>query len=224
MRIQSLPARALFRFASVVLLVGLGVVLFKPRPVAGKTPDPIPTASSSATETATFGMGCFWCAQALFEKFSGVRHIDCGYAGGHTENPTYEDVCSDQTGHAEVVRITYDPTKITYQQLLDIFWDVHDPTTPNQQGNDTGTQYRSIILYENPEQKQLAEASKRAEEAKLKVPVTTEIVPLKAFYRAEEYHQDYFKKNPWAPYCLFVISPKLQKLELHPPSTVKPSS
>lgn len=224
MAIQSLPARALVRFASVVILVGLAVMFFKTKPLAGKTPDSTTVVSSAETETATFGMGCFWCAQALFEKFSGVTHIDCGYAGGHTENPTYEDVCSDETGHAEVVRITYDPSKITYQQLLDIFWDVHDPTTLNQQGNDTGTQYRSIILYENPEQKQLAEASKQAEESKLKVPVTTEIVPLTKFYRAEDYHQDYFKKHPWAPYCLFVISPKLQKLEAHPPPTIKPTN
>jgi peptide-methionine (S)-S-oxide reductase len=225
MAIRSLPtpARALLRFAAVILLASLGVIFLKiTTPVVGKTPELMPPASSAGTQTATFGMGCFWCAQALFEKFTGVTHIDCGYAGGHTENPTYEDVCSDQTGHAEVVRITYDPSKITYQQLLDIFWDVHDPTTLNQQGNDIGTQYRSIILYENPEQKQLAEASKLAEEAKLKVPVTTEIVPLTAFYRAEEYHQDYFKKNPWAPYCLLVISPKLQKLEAHPPPTIKP--
>src|SRR5271156_2206196 len=179
MAIQSLPVRAFLRAGIIVFLLGLGVILFKPKPVAGKTPDSTPAVSSAATQTATFGMGCFWCAQALFEKFAGVTHIDCGYAGGHTENPTYEDVCSDQTGHAEVVRITFDPSKITYQQLLDIFWGVHDPTTLDQQGDDTGTQYRSIILYETPEQKQLAEASKKAEEAKLKKPVTTEIVPLK---------------------------------------------
>lgn len=175
------------------------------------------------TETATFGLGCFWCAQALFEKFRGITHIDCGYAGGHTVNPSYDDVCSDQTGHAEVVQITFDPSQISYRQLLDIFWDVHDPTTLNQQGNDVGTQYRSIILYENPGQRQLAEASKKEEEKKLGNPVTTEIVPLKVFYRAEEYHQDYFKKNPHAPYCLFVISPKLLKLEIHPPASVKPA-
>ena len=225
MTTPSLPARALFRFLLLVILAGLGFVFFKAKPAAAETSPPASPApaSSAHLETATFGMGCFWCAQALFEKFGGVTHIDCGYAGGHTVNPTYEDVCSDQTGHAEVVRITYDPAKITYQQLLDIFWDVHDPTTLNQQGDDTGTQYRSIILYASPEQKQLAEASKKAEEAKLKAPVTTEIVPLTAFYRAEEYHQDYFKKNPLAPYCLFVISPKLQKLEAHPPQTVKPT-
>jgi peptide-methionine (S)-S-oxide reductase len=223
MKSKSLMSRAIFRFMTVALLAGLGVLFFKIKPLAGKTPDPTPAGTSATSQTATFGMGCFWCAQALFEKFSGITHIDCGYAGGHTANPTYEDVCSDQTGHAEVVRITFDPSKITYQQLLDIFWDVHDPTTLDRQGDDEGTQYRSIILYENPEQKQLAEASKQAEQAKLKMPVTTEIVPLTAFYRAEEYHQDYFKKNPWAPYCVFVISPKLQKLEAHPPSDVKPN-
>lgn len=168
-------------------------------------------------------MGCFWCAQALFEKFNGITAISCGYAGGHTANPTYEDVCTDQTGHAEVVQITYDPAIITYQQLLEIFWNVHDPTTLNRQGDDEGTQYRSIILYETPEQKKLAEASKQAEEASLKKPITTEIVPLAKFYRAEEYHQDYFKKNPHAPYCLFVISPKVEKLENHPPQNIKPT-
>jgi peptide-methionine (S)-S-oxide reductase len=174
------------------------------------------------SQTAVFGIGCFWCAQALFEKFNGVTHIDCGYAGGHTVNPTYEDVCSDQTGHAEVVKITFDPSKISYSQLLDIFWDVHDPTTLDRQGDDEGTQYRSIILYQNPEQKELAESSKKAEEAKLGQPVTTEIVPLQAFYRAEEYHQEYFKKHPTAPYCAYVISPKLEKLETHPPPGITP--
>jgi peptide-methionine (S)-S-oxide reductase len=190
------------------------------RPVDGGVPTPTSGASSATSQTATFGMGCFWCAQALFEKFPGITHIECGYAGGHTANPTYEDVCTDQTGHAEVVQITYDPSKISYQQLLDIFWDVHDPTTLDRQGNDQGTQYRSIILYENPEQQKMAEASKQAEESKLKATVTTEIVPLTAFYKAEEYHQDYFKKNPWVPYCIFEISPKIKKLEAHPPATV----
>jgi peptide-methionine (S)-S-oxide reductase len=207
--------RIFLRSVFFLLLAVGAVVLFFPALAEDKTPAVVP-APAPGTETATFGMGCFWCAQALFEKFDGVTHIVCGYAGGHTANPTYEDVCSDQTGHAEVVQITYDPKKISYQQLLDIFWDVHDPTTLDQQGADTGTQYRSIILYETPEQQRLAEASKAVEGTKLNKPVTTEIVPLKAFYPAEEYHQDYFKKNPLAPYCLFVISPKLQKLEAHP--------
>jgi peptide-methionine (S)-S-oxide reductase len=179
-----------------------------------------PTTTPATLPTATFGLGCFWCAQALFEKFDGVTKVVCGYAGGHTVNPTYEDVCSDQTGHAETVQITYDPSKISYTQLLEIFWDVHDPTTLDQQGPDTGTQYRSIILYATPEQQKLAESSKAAEAAKLKMPVTTEIVPLTAFYPAEDYHQDYFKKNPHAPYCLFEISPKVQRLEKHPPPGV----
>jgi peptide-methionine (S)-S-oxide reductase len=224
MTIQSSPAPALLRFATVVLLAGLGLISAGTKLQADTPQTSTSSAAAPKLQTATFGMGCFWCAQALFEKFNGVTHIDCGYAGGHTQNPTYEDVCSDQTGHAEVVRITYDPSIITYRQLLDIFWDVHDPTTLNQQGDDVGTQYRSIILYENPAQKQLAEASKKAEEATLKAPVTTEIVPLTAFYRAEEYHQDYFKKNPTAPYCIYVISPKLQKLETHPPPTIKPAN
>jgi len=208
------------RVAAVMLAAALGSISFVAR--AADTPAPAPAAGQ--TETATFGLGCFWCAQALFEKFTGVTHVVCGYAGGHTVNPTYEDVCTDQTGHAEVVQVTYDPSKITYQQLLDVFWDVHDPTTPNQQGDDVGTQYRSIILYETPEQQKLAEASKKAEEAKLKQPVSTEIVPLTAFYRAEEYHQDYFKKNPHQPYCIFVISPKLQKLEAHPLPNYNPAN
>jgi peptide-methionine (S)-S-oxide reductase len=211
----------IYSLAVVLLISAIGLVLLKANSAAADTSSAKP-ASPAKTETATFGMGCFWCAQALFEKFGGITHIDCGYAGGHTENPTYEDVCTDETGHAEVVQITYDPSKITYQQLLEIFWDVHDPTTLNQQGNDEGTQYRSIILYETPEQKKLAEASKQAEEARLKRPVTTEIVPLTVFYRAEEYHQDYFKKNPFQPYCIFEISPKVKALEANPPDGIKP--
>jgi len=195
------------------------VLAMKPMDATETTTPP----ADGKTETAVFGMGCFWCSQALFEKFDGITQIFCGYAGGHTVDPTYEDVCGDQTGHAEVVQITFDPKKISYSQLLDIFWDVHDPTTLNQQGADFGTQYRSIILYTTPEQKRLAEASKAAEEKKIGRPVTTEVVPLTAFYKAEDYHQEYFKKHPYAPYCLFTISPKLQKLEKHPPESVKPT-
>jgi peptide-methionine (S)-S-oxide reductase len=210
-------------FAFLVLAV-VALIFLLPNVLEAVDKPAPPAPSSDKLETATFGMGCFWCAQALFEKFGGITKTVVGYAGGHTKNPTYEDVCSDQTGHAETIQITFDPKKITYQQLLDIFWDVHDPTTLDQQGDDVGTQYRSIILYETPEQQRLAEASKKAEAAKLGKAVTTEIVPLKAFYPAEEYHQDYFKKNPHAPYCVFVISPKLMKLELHPPKDVKPGT
>jgi peptide-methionine (S)-S-oxide reductase len=214
---------ALRPFLAVLLVAGLVLAgaWHGARAEDTKPVTPSPPAPAAKLETATFGLGCFWCAQALFEKFQGVDQVVCGYAGGHTANPTYEDVCSDQTGHAEVVQITYDPAKISYSQLLEIFWDVHDPTTLNQQGPDEGTQYRSIILYNSPKQKELAEASKSEQEALLKKTVTTQVVPLTAFYRAEEYHQDYFKKHPHAPYCLFEISPKVEKLEKNPPQGVK---
>jgi peptide-methionine (S)-S-oxide reductase len=217
-----LAFRAVSRVAFVLMLALMGMFVFRMHHLMADTKSGPPGPIPADAQTATFGMGCFWCAQALFEKFNGVVHVECGYAGGHTEDPTYADVCSDQTGHAEVVQVTYDPNKITYQQLLDIFWDVHDPTTLDRQGADAGTQYRSIILYETPEQQKLAEASKAAEQAKLNAPITTEVVPLTAFYKAEEYHQDYFKKHPYLPYCLLVISPKLLKLETHPPDSVKP--
>ena len=202
------------RRLGAALLAVLTVLLVAMNPLHAQTP--APSAPSAPTQTAVFGMGCFWCSQALFEKFKGVTHIVCGYAGGTAPNPTYEQVSSGETGHAEVVQITFDPAQITYQQLLDIFWDVHDPTTLNRQGADEGTQYRSIILYANDEQRRLAEASKQAQLPKFKV-ITTEIVPLKAFYPAEDYHQEYFKKHPDVPYCVYVISPKIQKLEAHHP-------
>jgi peptide-methionine (S)-S-oxide reductase len=164
-------------------------------------------------EIAVFGMGCFWCSQALFDKFEGVDKVICGYAGGTTVNPTYEDVCGGTTGHAEVVEIIFDPKKITYQQLLDIFWDVHDPTTLDQQGPDSGTNYRSLILYANDTQKQSALASEEAAQKKFSSKITTEISPLKAFYTAEAYHQDYFKNHPDQPYCVYEVSARLQVLE-----------
>jgi peptide-methionine (S)-S-oxide reductase len=202
-------------------LLFLAAGLFAFSSLRSRAADAPSSSAPPKLETATLGMGCFWCAQALYEKFTGVTNIVCGYAGGHTVNPTYEDVCTDQTGHAEVVQITFDPAKISYAQILEIFWDVHDPTTLDRQGDDEGTQYRSILFYTTPEQKKIAEESKKAEEARIGQPVTTEIVPLTAFYRAEEYHQDYFKKNPHAPYCAFVISPKVQKLEAHPPAGIR---
>lgn len=170
-------------------------------------------AQNGQRQTAVFGMGCFWCSEALYERFVGVENVVSGYAGGTTTNPNYEQISAGDTGHAEVVQVTFDPAKISYAQLLEIFWEVHDPTTLNRQGADEGTQYRSVILYANPEQKKQAEASRAAAKKKFASAIVTEIAPLKRFYLAEEYHQDYFRKHPDKPYCVFVISPKLQKLE-----------
>ena len=162
---------------------------------------------------ATFGGGCFWCTEAAFERLDGVKEVVSGYAGGTVPNPTYEAVCSGKTGHAEVIQVTYDPDRVSYEQLLELFWQVHDPTTLNRQGADTGTQYRSIILYHNDSQRDQAERSKAEAQKNFSGPIVTEIVPLKTFYKAEGYHQDYFENNPNAPYCIFVIKPKLNSLE-----------
>lgn len=166
---------------------------------------------TNTTALATFGGGCFWCTEALFERVKGVKSAVSGYTAGKTENPTYKQVCSGLTGHAEVIQVEYDPKQVSYETLLEIFFDTHDPTTLNKQGADEGTQYRSIILYHDDAQKQAAEKVKKALAPNFKDPITTEIVPLKKFYVAEDYHQDYFAKNPGAPYCAFVIRPKLQK-------------
>jgi len=165
------------------------------------------------SELATFGGGCFWCVEAAFETFKGVRAVTSGYAGGETPNPSYEQVCTGKTGHAEVVQVEFDPTQISYEQVLEIFWEAHDPTTLHRQGADVGTQYRSIILYHNADQKKTAEKSKQEARKKFSDPIVTEIVPLTKFCPAEEYHQDYFQRRPNAPYCAVVISPKLQKLQ-----------
>ena len=170
-------------------------------------------AKSGATQIATLGGGCFWCVEALYETFDGVKSVISGYAGGHKENPTYKEVCSETTGHAEVIQIEFDPAKISYDQILELFWEIHDPTTLNRQGADSGTQYRSIVMYHDEAQRKAAEKSKNAAQAKFGGKIVTEIAPLKKFYVAEEYHQDYFRKNPNAPYCAYVISPKLQKLQ-----------
>lgn len=169
--------------------------------------------SANRTQLATFGGGCFWCLEAVFERVDGVLTVTAGYAGGHAAYPTYKEVCSGSTGHAEVVQIAFDPSRVRFEQLLDLFWKAHDPTTPNRQGGDVGTQYRSIILTHTDEQRQLAEKSREGVARHFRNPVVTEIVPLRAFYPAEEYHQDYFRKNPRAPYCEVVIRPKLEKLK-----------
>jgi peptide-methionine (S)-S-oxide reductase len=167
----------------------------------------------SGLSSATLGGGCFWCLEAAYERFQGVQAVVSGYSGGRTPHPTYKQVCEGTTGHAEVVQITYDPSKISYAQLLEIFWEIHDPTTLNRQGADQGTQYRSIILTHDEDQRRLAEQSKQVAAARFKNPIVTEIVPLQAFYPAEESHQDFYANNPNYPYCLVVINPKLKKLE-----------
>jgi peptide-methionine (S)-S-oxide reductase len=169
--------------------------------------------NTNATEFAYFGGGCFWCMEAVFQRIPGVKAVTSGYAGGHTENPSYEQVCSGTTGHAEITRIEFDPAVISYDKLLDWFWDAHDPTTLNRQGADEGTQYRSIILYAGEAQKAAAEKSKAAAQKKFKSPIVTEIVPLNKFYPAEDYHRDYYNSHTAQPYCYFVIRPKVQKIE-----------
>lgn len=176
------------------------------------------TTSSSAEkgsgkiETAVFGSGCFWCTEAVFERVPGVKRVISGYTGGKTENPTYREVCDGNTGHAEVTRIEYDPAVVSFEKLLEVFFDSHDPTTLNRQGADEGTQYRSAVFYTTPEQKVAAEAGKKKAQAHFDDPIVTEITPLGKFYEAEDYHQDYFKNNPNAGYCSFVIKPKIKKL------------
>lgn len=165
------------------------------------------------TEHATLGGGCFWCLEAVFVDLKGVSRAESGYAGGSAVNPTYRQVCDGGTGHAEVVRVTFDPTEITYREILEVFFAIHDPTTLDRQGPDVGTQYRSIILYNSPEQKATAEATIRELSAsgKWRGPIVTSVEPLGAFYPAEEYHRDYFARNANQPYCAFVVAPKVAK-------------
>ena len=169
--------------------------------------------NTNKTELATFGGGCFWCMEAVFERLPGVKSVASGFAGGHTANPTYEQVCAGDTGHAEVTQIEFNPANISYAKLLDVFWQAHDPTTLNRQGADEGTQYRSIILYHSEAQKLAAEKSKAGAQKNFKHPIVTEIVPFTKFYKAEGYHQEYYDNNSNAPYCQAVIAPKLEKLE-----------
>lgn len=168
------------------------------------------------TQTATLGGGCFWCVEAVFERLPGILAVTSGYAGGQTENPTYDDICTGRTGHAEVVQIEFDPEKISYDKIVDLFWDAHDPTTLNRQGADVGTQYRSIILTEDNEQERLARESLARAQSRFSSPIVTEIVPLEKFYPAEDYHQDFARRAPNHPYVRAVIDPKLKKLDSRP--------
>jgi peptide-methionine (S)-S-oxide reductase len=158
------------------------------------------------------GGGCFWCVEAIFQGLPGIKSVESGYAAGQTPNPTYKDICTGQTGHAEVVKITFDPAVISYDRIIELFWDAHDPTTLNRQGADEGTQYRSIIIAQNAAQREAAEKSKATAQLKFRSPIVTEIVDFTEFFPAEEYHQDFSERNPGHPYVRGVIDPKLRKL------------
>ena len=164
-------------------------------------------------EVATLGGGCFWCLEAVFDGLAGVESVESGYAGGHLPDPSYEDICGGDTGHAEVVRVTFDPAVISYAEILEVFFAIHDPTTLNAQGNDIGTQYRSVIFWHSPEQRAAAEAAiaRLAAAGVFGRPIVTELAPAPRFYEAEPYHQEYFDRNPRQPYCQYVVSPKVAK-------------
>ena len=171
------------------------------------------SSTSPGSEVATLGGGCFWCLEAVYRDVRGIERVVSGYAGGQTPHPSYEQVCSGRTGHAEVVQLTFDPNVVSYRELLEVFFTIHDPTTPNRQGADVGTQYRSIVLYHSPEQEQTArEVIKDLEANRVwDAPIVTQVEALDAFYPAEEYHQRYFERNPNQPYCQIVIAPKVAK-------------
>ncbi len=171
------------------------------------------SGKTAVREVATLGGGCFWCLEAVFDGLVGVESVESGYCGGHLANPTYEDICGGDTGHAEVVRITFDPAVVSYTDLLDVFFVIHDPTTLNAQGNDIGTQYRSVIYFHSPEQKAVAEATIKCltDAREYSCPIVTEITTAPHFYAAEPYHQEYYENNPRQPYCQFVVAPKVAK-------------
>ncbi len=170
--------------------------------------------TSRGKEITTLAGGCFWCLEAVFDEVKGVESVESGYMGGSTANPSYEQVCSGKTGHAEVVQITFDPAVVSFKEILEVFFVIHDPTTLNRQGSDAGTQYRSVIFYHSPEQKsQVEQVIKNLNGAHIwNSPIVTEVVPAQTFYRAEGYHQEYFLRNPAQPYCMFVVAPKVAKL------------
>lgn len=178
---------------------------------------PLPAAdlSSVKTDTVTFGNGCFWCTEAIFQQVDGVLKVESGYSGGHVEDPTYRQVCTGTTGHAECLNIIYDPSKVSYDELLEIFWQTHDPTTLDRQGNDVGPQYRSVIFYHNEEQKLVGEKYKEKldKSGAFDAPIVTTFEPFTKFYKAENYHQNYYNEHGSEPYCQFVIRPKLEKFQ-----------
>ncbi len=195
-------------FLVVPMAIGMAVTASAQAPNANPKP-----MTSTKDQLATFGGGCFWCTEAVFLSVKGVSHVESGYAGGTVKNPSYKEVCTGLTGHAEVTRITFDPAVVSYEELLEIFWNTHDPTTLNKQGADEGTQYRSVVFYHDEAQKKTAEQYKSQLEASKVFPsrIVTEISPLTNYYPAEDYHQNYFALNPNAGYCQYVIRPKVEK-------------
>jgi peptide-methionine (S)-S-oxide reductase len=201
-------------------LLQLGLFSCFQRETSGKTPFMQSaytlTGNTSATlDTITFGSGCFWCTEAIFQQVPGVEKVTSGYSGGHVVNPTYEQVCEKNTGHVEVCQLLYDPAKVSVDELLEVFWQTHDPTTMDKQGNDVGPQYRSAVFYHNDEQRQKAEFYKTElnKSGSFPKPIVTVIEPIKNFYPAEDYHQNYYNNNSNQPYCYFVIKPKLEKFQ-----------
>jgi peptide-methionine (S)-S-oxide reductase len=210
---EKLQTMLRFLFISFVSFIGLSSCAQKSE--APKTKKEKAVMSNASLDTATFGTGCFWCTEAIFQQLEGVEKVTSGYSGGTVPNPTYEQVCSKTTGHAECLNIMYDPKKISFDELLEIFWQTHDPTTLNRQGNDVGTQYRSVVFYHNEEQKAKT-AKYKAELDKsgaFEKPIVTSLEPFKIFYAAEDYHQNYYKSNTSEGYCQFVIRPKIEKFE-----------
>jgi peptide-methionine (S)-S-oxide reductase len=217
--------RALLGWLAALVVVGLFAFIYVYNPSTAMSaatppptsPPPVPPKKGpppANLETAVFGTGCFWCSQAVFERLDGVWEATCGYMGGTVANPTYEQVCTELTGHAEVTQVKFDPKVVSYEQLLEWFWHMHDPTTLNRQGADTGTSYRSVIFYFSDAQKAAAEKSKAAAQKNFKDPIVTEITKAATFYKAEDYHQEYFNNNSSQGYCQIIIAPKLDKLKL----------
>ncbi len=201
--------------ASFITLVSVsGCAEQKPQ-FMGLHEDNLPVNAEPSLDTATFGAGCFWCVETLFERLNGVEKVISGYSGGHIENPSYEQVCSKTSGHVEVVQVHFDRNKISFDDLLEVFWKTHDPTTPNKQGNDEGPQYRSVVFFNDEAQRKTAEEYKALldKSGAWDRPIVTTIEPLKNFYKAEAYHQDYYNNNTTQPYCRYVIQPKLEKFE-----------
>jgi peptide-methionine (S)-S-oxide reductase len=212
-KVATLSTRLVAGLAGLIALVVTACASESPKPPRHTTTNPENRTMNANTEVATLGGGCFWCIEAVFDLLEGVQKVESGYTGGAVENPTYKAVCTGNTGHAEVVQVTFDPSVVSFSDVLQVFFASHDPTTLNRQGNDVGTQYRSAIFYSTAEQKTVAEDYIRQLEASKtwSKPIVTEVTALTTFYKAEDYHQDYYAQNGSQPYCAFVVRPKVEK-------------